>query len=151
MMKKIYSVFILTLLLFTGGCKQDEAIVPSTLQNINLLGKWYLKELEITDLDDPSSSSTLTDFTDKDFFEFKTGNAATYSSTLYAKVFEGYYSANSLANPQTLSFKSGELLLKYTIDSLDPLSELVIYEIITTKAAGVTTSTKYQYTYNRLP
>lgn len=151
-MKKIYSVFILTLLLFAGGCKQDEAIVPSTLQNYNLLGKWYLKELEITDLNDPSSPPTiLSDYTDKDFFEFKIGNAATYSSTLYAKVFEGYYSANSLANPQTLSFKSGELLLKYTIDSLDPLSELIVYEIITTKAAGVTTSTKYQYTYNRLP
>lgn len=151
-MKKIYSVFILTLLLFAGGCKQDEAIVPSTLQNYNLLGKWYLKELEITDLDDPLSSPTiLSDYTDKDFFEFKTGNAATYSSTLYAKVFEGYYSANSSTNPQTLSFKSGEVLLKYTIDSLDPLSELVVYEIITTKVAGLTTSTKYQYTYNRLP
>jgi len=149
-MKKIYGVFILTLLLFSG-CKQDEAIIPSTLQNTNLLGKWYLKQLEIIPVDDPSLSTTIEDFTDKDFFEFKTGNAATYSSTLYARVFEGYYSANSLTNPQTLSFKSGDLLLKYNIDSLDPLSELVVYETVTTKEAGITTSVRYQYTYNRLP
>ncbi|MFD1255740.1 hypothetical protein ACFQ3S_02945 [Mucilaginibacter terrae] len=151
MMKNIYGVFILVLLLFTGGCKQDEAIVPSTLQNINLLGKWYLKQLEIIPVADPASSTVINNFTSNDFFEFKTGNAATYSSTLYAKVFEGYYSANSLTNPQTLSFKSGDLLLKYFIDSLDPLNELVLYETLTTTEAGITTSTRYQYTYNRLP
>ena len=151
MMKKIYGALILTLLLFAGGCKQDEAIVPSTLQNINLLGKWYLKQLEIIPVADPSSSTLIDNFTNKDFFEFKAGNAATYSSTLYASVFEGYYSANSLTNPQTLSFKSGELLIKYNIESLDPLSTLELSETITTTISGINTSTRYEYTYTRLP
>lgn len=146
-MKKIYGLLILTVLLFAAGCKQDPPVVPAYLQNTKLLGKWYLKELLITQED--GTSSSLTDFADKDFFDFKAGNAATFSSTVYGKSYEGYYSANSLNTPNTLSFKSGSLLLQYNIDSIDPLASLVLSETITDTDSGVRTSTIYQYTYSR--
>lgn len=150
-MKKIYGAFIITMLLFAGGCKQDEVIIPSTLQNSNLLGKWYLKELEIVPVNDPASSSSFTDYNSNDYFEFKAGNKATYSSTLYSTVFEGYYSANSATTPQTLSFKSGDLLLKYYIESIDPANKLVLYETPESADAGIPTNTLYRYTYSRMP
>lgn len=150
-MKKIYGAFIITMLLFAAGCKQDEVIVPSTLQNNNLLGKWYLKELEIVPANDPASSSSFTDYTSNDYFEFKAGNKATYSSTLYATVFEGYYSANSATTPQALSFKSGDLLIKYYIESIDPTNQMVLYDTVESAAAGIPTTILYRYTYSRIP
>jgi len=146
-MKKVYGLFLLAVLLFAAGCKQDPPVVPAYLQNAKLLGKWYLKEIAITQED--GTTSTLTDFTDKDFFDFKSGNAATYSSALRGKSYEGYYSANSLNTPNTLSFKSGTLLLKYDIYSIDPAGDLVLDEAITDTDSGVPETTYYRYTYNK--
>jgi len=146
-MKKIYGLVLLAVLLFAAGCKQDPPVVPAYLQNTKLLGKWYLKEMLITQED--GSTSSLTDFADKDFFDFKAGNAATFSSTIYGKSYEGYYSANSLNTPNTLSFKSGSLLLQYDIDSIDSLGDLVLSQTIKDTDSGVPTFTIYQYTYSR--
>lgn len=146
-MKKVYGLFLLAVLLFAAGCKQDPPVVPAYLQNAKLLGKWYLKEILITQED--GSTSSLTDFTDKDFFNFKTGNAATFSSTIYGQTYEGYYSANSLNNPTSLTFKSGVLILRYNILSLDPVSNLVLDETVTDTDSGVATNTYYRYTYSR--
>jgi hypothetical protein len=149
-MNKIYGFLFLAILLFTSGCKQDEVVVPTTLQNTNLLGKWYLTELIITPEDPTASSDTLNDFTDKDFFEFKPGSAATFSSTIYAKVYEGYYSVNSSVNPQVLSFKSGNLLLRYFVESVDSTT-FTVFEARTETQGGVPVTTLYHYTYSRLP
>ena len=146
-MKKLYGLFLITVLLFAAGCKQDAPVVPAYLQNAKLLGKWYLKALTITQED--GSTSTITSFTDKDFFDFRTGNAASFSSTIYGTSYEGYYSANSLNTPNTLSFKSGTLLLKYDIYSLDPLGNLELDETIIDTDSGVPTRTYYRYTYNK--
>jgi hypothetical protein len=146
-MKKVYGLFLLAVLLFAAGCKLDPPVVPAYLQNSKLLGKWYLKELLITQED--GTTSSLTDFTDKDFFDFKTGNAAIYSSTLYGKSYEGYYSSNSLDSPNTLSFKSGTLVLKYDIYGIDPTGDLVLDEAIVDTDSGVPTTTYYRYTYNK--
>jgi hypothetical protein len=146
-MKKLYGLLLITVLLFAAGCKQDAPVVPAYLQNAKLLGKWYLKNLAITN-EDGSSGGSLTVFTDKDFFEFKTGNAATYSSTLYAKSFAGYYSANSLNTPNTLSFKSGDLLLVYSF-YLDFTGDLILNETIIDPNSGVPTPKLYTYTYSK--
>ncbi|WP_345950849.1 hypothetical protein ABDD95_05245 [Mucilaginibacter sp. PAMB04274] len=152
MTKKIYGVLLLVTILFASGCKTDPAVVPDSLQNLKLLGKWFLTDFEITTQVDADAPTTvnLTDFTDKDYFEFKTDNQATYSSTLYGRVFEGYYSANSSTTPQTLSFKSGNLLLKYQVESIDTL-QFVIYETTTSTVGGVTTTITNRYTYSRIP
>jgi len=146
-MKKVYGLLLFAVILFAAGCKQDPPVVPAYLQNAKLLGKWYLKEISITQQD--GSTSTLTDFTNKDFFDFRTGNTATFSSTLYGSSYEGYYSANSLITPNTLSFKSGSLLLKYDIYSVDPLTDLVLDETVIDSDSGVPTPVYYRYTYNK--
>jgi len=146
-MKKVYGLLFMVVILFAAGCKQDPPVVPAYLQNAKLLGKWYLKEMLITQED--GSTSSLTDFTDKDYFDFKTGNAATYSSTIYGSTYEGYYSANSQNSPNTLSFKSGSLLLRYDIYSLDPLGNLVLDETIVDSNSGFPATTYYRYTYNK--
>lgn len=133
------------------GCKQDPAVVPANLQNAALLGKWYLKQLVITPDDPNATTATLSDFTTSDFFEFRTGNEATFSSpTLYNNLYIGYYSANSGTTPNTLSFKSGKFALKYFIDNVDE-TELKVYEIITNTDNGTTSTNQYEYTYNRIP
>jgi hypothetical protein len=150
-MKNIFGFLLVAVLMFTGGCKLDDATVPSSLQNPLLIGKWYLSDLTIvtkTGLNDVTET-TIDSYTDQDYFEFRTGNAATYSSTTYAKTFIGYYSSNSTTTPTTLSFKSGDLLLQYQIQSLDA-TELVVYDESSTKDADgtITTITNY-YTYKR--
>ena len=146
-MKKLYGLFLLTVLLFAAGCKQDAPVVPAYLQNTKLLGKWYLKQLVITPESGPSSS--VSSFSNKDFFDFKAGNIATFSSTIYNTSYEGYYSANSLNNPTTLSFKSGTFVLRYDIYGLDPLGNLILDEVITDSDAGFPTTTIYRYIYNK--
>lgn len=151
-MKHIYGLIILVTMLFAGSCKQDEAIIPASLKNAKLLGKWYLASLEVTtavDTDPPVTADPITSFTDKDYFIFTdTNNQATFSSTMYARIFEGYYSANSNANPKTLKFKSGDLLLNYVLESVDDQT-LIVSETSSITSAGSTTTTYKRYTYSR--
>jgi hypothetical protein len=147
-MKKVYGLLLLAVFLFAAGCKLDPPVVPAYLQDAKLLGKWYLIDMEITN-DDGSPGGSITDFTDKDFFDFKTGNAATYSSTIYGKTYEGYFSANSLNNPNTLSFKSGDLLLKYDSYSIDQFGNLIMDQIVIDTSSGIPTTTTYSYTYTK--
>ena len=146
-MKKVYGWLLFTVILLAAGCKQDTAVVPAYLQNAKLLGKWYLKQIVITQED--GSTSTIANFTNKDFFDFRSGNAATFSSTIYGSSFEGYYAANSSNTPNTLSFKSGDLLRQYNNYSFDPLGNLVLDEIIIDSGSGTSTSTLYSYTYSK--
>ena len=147
MIRKFYGIIFIATLLFTSGCKQDEAVIPSTLQNPALLGKWYLKQ--VLDITDPAAIPD-NDFTANDYFEFKTGNVGTYSSVDFGQVFEGYYSINSTLNPQTLSFKSGTLLLKYTVDELS-LTDLILIETVEQTINGTKTIILYQHNYSRIP
>ncbi len=151
-MKHIYGLIILVTILIAGGCKQDEVVIPDSLKNAKLLGKWNLVSLEVTtavDTDPPITADPITSFTDKDYFIFKdTNNEATFSSTMYARTFEGYYSANSNANPKTLKFKSGDLLLNYVLESVDD-QLLVVSETSNSTYAGSTTTTYKRYTYSR--
>ncbi len=139
-------------MLFAGGCKQDEAVIPASLKNTKLLGKWNLASLEVTtaiDSDPPVTADPITTFTDKDYFIFKdTNNEATFSSTMYARTFEGYYSTNSNANPKTLKFKSGNLLLNYVLEGVDDQT-LVVSETSEVTSGGSTTTTYKRYTYTR--
>jgi hypothetical protein len=150
-MKKIYGVLLLTLMLMGSSCKQDEAILPQSLQNTLLLGKWYLSQLDVTTQEGnntPVTAPSVTGFSDKDYYIFAEGNKATFSSTLYARIFEGYYSYNTGNTPTLLSFKSGDLLIRYTVIALQPDS-LVIEETITDTLNGVRTITTNRYTYIR--
>ena len=137
-------------MLFAGGCKQDEAVVPAYLQNSKLLGKWYLSTLEISTAygDEAPVDSDPVYFGDKDYFIFKDNNEATFSSSMYARIFEGYYSSNNNAIPKTLKFKSGDLLLSYSLISLDD-QLLVLSETSTDSSAGVKITTYKKYTYSR--
>jgi len=146
-MKKVYGLLLFAVLLFAASCKQDAPVVPAHLQNEKLLGKWYLKEILITQQD--GSTSSLTDFSNKDFFDFRTGNTATFSSTLYSSSYEGYYSANSLNTPNTLSFKSGELLLRFDNYSFDPFGNLVLDETVIDSSSGIPTPTLHSHTYSK--
>lgn len=146
-MKKVYGFLLLAVMLFAAGCKEDTAVVPAYLQNAKLLGKWYLKQLVITQQD--GSTSAIANFSNKDFFDFRTGNTATFSSTLYGSSYEGYYSANSLNTPNTLSFKSGSLLRQFDNYSFDPLGNLVLDEIMIDSSSGTSTPTIYSYTYSK--
>lgn len=149
-MKQIYGLIILATMLFASGCKQDEAVVPGSLQNSKLLGKWYLSVLEISTAyeDDAPVDSDPIYFGDKDYFIFKDNNEATFSSSIYAKLYEGYYSSNSNANPKTLKFKSGDLLLSYTLISVDDQT-LLLSETSTSSTGGVKITTYKKYTYSR--
>jgi hypothetical protein len=149
-MKQIFGFLLVAALMCTGGCKLDDAAVPSSLQNPLLIGKWYLSDYTIkTEVGPDESTTSITTFTDKDYFEFKAGNEANYSSTFYAKVFAGYYSSNSATTPATLSFKSGELLLQYQLESIDA-TEFKIYDVSsTTDADGIVTTVTNYYTYKR--
>jgi hypothetical protein len=151
-MKQIYGLIILATMLFASGCKQDETVIPAYLKNAKLLGKWNLISLEVTtavDTDPPITADPITSFTDKDYFIFKdTNNEATFSSTMYARTFEGYYSTNNNANPKTLKFKSGDLLLDYVLESVDD-QLLVVSETTRSVYAGSTTTTYKRYTYSR--
>ncbi|UEG52613.1 hypothetical protein LLH06_16810 [Mucilaginibacter daejeonensis] len=149
-MKKIYAVLALVTILFAAGCKQDPAVVPANLQNAQLLGKWYLTSLVIdTDVDGSvTTADAITDFTDQDYFEFKTGNEAVFSSSQYGKLFKGYYSANSDASPQTLKFKSGSVLINYVLESIDD-TEFVVNTSSSSTTAGSTTIITSHYTYSR--
>ena len=150
-MKKIYVLIFITALMFTVGCKLDEPVVPASLQNAQLLGKWNLSAVEVTTqtgIDVPSDPVSVTSFTDQDYFEFKEGNAATFSSSFYGKVYTGYYAINSAAIPQTLTFKSGDFTVKYFVDRISANS-IVLVEITTGLQDGETTTTINRYTYNK--
>jgi len=152
MTKKIYGFLVLAMVLFTTACKQDPPILPSNLQNPLLIGKWGLDHFIIgTKINSDAEQSSLPiPGTANDFFIFAEGNQAVLSSTLYQKSFAGYYSANAAAS--TLSFKSGEVLIKYNVTSIS-VTGLEISEVISviTDQSGNTTTITNHYTYNRLP
>ncbi len=134
-----------------AGCHKESTAIPAYLQNPALTGKWFLKSLIIKTSADTSTftgSDTVKMFTAQDFFEFKAQNAATYSSTLLGKSYDGYYSANSGASPYTLTFKSGDFINKFNIGSISKDS-LVIYQPVTTTNGIVTTTIAYNYIYTR--
>jgi len=138
-------------MLFAGGCKQDEAVVPAYLQNSKLLGKWYLVSLQIstiTGTDAPVEGDPIPFESDKNYFIFNDNNEATFSSSIYARVFKGYYSSNSTSNPKTLKFKSGDLLLNYALEIIDDQT-LVVTESTSSTIAGEITTTLKRYTYSR--
>jgi hypothetical protein len=150
LMKKIYGILVAVIVLFTMGCKQDPPVLPANLQNTQLLGKWYLTSLVIdTDVDGTTNSSNpITDFTDQDYFEFKANNEATFSSSQYNKKYNGYYAANSDVSPQTLKFKSGDLLISYLIESISDDS-FVVYTSSSSTTNGSTTTITNHYTYSK--
>ncbi len=138
-------------MLFAGGCKQDEAVIPAFLQNSKLLGKWYLVSLQVSTIygtDAPIDADPINNFTDQDYFIFRENNEATFSSSMYARVFVGYYSSNSNTSPRPLKFKSGNLLLNYVLESIDDQT-FVVTESSSTVDAGETVTTLKRYTYSR--
>ena len=152
MTKKIYGFLMLAMVLFTTACKQDPPILPSNLQNAQLIGKWGLTEFSIGTKVNTDAETLVGPIsgTANDFFIFAEGNQAVLSSTIYQKSFAGYYSANSAAS--TLSFKSGELLIKYDVQTVS-VTELELSEVVSvvTDQSGNTITTTNYYTYNRLP
>ncbi|WP_342645639.1 hypothetical protein [Mucilaginibacter sp. CSA2-8R] len=150
-MKQIYGLIILVTMLFVGGCKQDEAVIPASLQNLKLLGKWYLVSTQIltaTGNDTPVGGDPIPSDSDQNYFIFRENNEATFSSTMYARVFVGYYSSNSSASIKTLKFKSGALLLNYVLESIDDQT-FVVTESSSSTIAGEITTTLKRYTYSR--
>lgn len=150
-MKKIYGFLVLALVIFSTGCKQDPPILPANLQNSQLLGKWFLKELqphvEVNGV--PQTDPDPYTGTSNDYFIFDEGNKAVLSSTIYQKVFQGYYSANSAAS--TLAFKSGELLIRYNVTSITLLDLEISESMTSTNTNGDVIVTTNSYTYSRLP
>lgn len=152
MTKKIYGFLILAMVLLVTACKQDPPILPSNLQNPLLIGKWGLTEYTTgTKINsDPEITVGPIPGTANDFFIFGEGNQAVLSSTLYQKSYAGYYSANAAAS--TLSFKSGEVLIRFNVTAIS-ITELLISEVVShpTDQSGNTTIITNYYTYNRLP
>lgn len=150
-MNRFYVVagFLIMIVLGMSGCQKEKTSIPSYLQMPELTGKWYLHTLYITTSTDNSVTShtdSATSFTAQDYFEFKADNAATFSSTIFGKSYEGYYSANSSVAPATLTFKSVDFLNKYNISKVTKDS-LVLYQTQATKVAGVTTTVANYYVY----
>ncbi|GAB2706201.1 hypothetical protein GCM10027037_35500 [Mucilaginibacter koreensis] len=150
-MSKFYTSIISAFLLCSAlaGCQKEDTGIPANLQYPGLTGKWYLKTLlRRTTADNTSDIKTdsTKSFTSQDFFEFKTSNAATYSSTIIGKMYDGYYSANANNSPSTLTFKSQAYLAKYNVNKVSKDS-LVIYQTESTKNGQVTTTVAYYYIY----
>lgn len=152
-MTKLYPAFLLLLLLSlcAGSCQKETSAIPADLQLPAITGKWYLKSLVIKTSTDTSvdvTTETYTSFTTNDFFEFKASNAATYSSSIIGKMYNGYYSAEAAAIPQTLTFKSGDFVNKYIVNTATA-DNLIIYQTSATKSGTVTTTVTDTYTYSK--
>ncbi|QJD95208.1 hypothetical protein HH214_04600 [Mucilaginibacter robiniae] len=150
MMKKVHIFLFIGLIGILSSCKQDPAVIPANLQNADLVGKWYLKSIDVqsvTGVNVPSTVSYSTGLTTDDYFEFKsTNNAATYSSSIIGKSYQGYYSANSSVSPQKLTFKSGDFLVSFNIKTLTKDS-LIIYQASSSTSDTVTTTVTNYYNY----
>ncbi|MVN92840.1 hypothetical protein [Mucilaginibacter aquatilis] len=149
-MKKIYGFLLLALIVINTGCKQDPPVLPANLRNTQLLGKWnlaFMQSEKYIDGDKEPDSSPLIG-TANDYFIFEADNRATLSSTVYQKLFQGYYSANTAAS--TLAFKSGDLLIRYNVTALS-ITQMELVETINTNEAGSSVTIINYYTYNRLP
>ncbi|MDT3404749.1 hypothetical protein [Mucilaginibacter terrae] len=153
MTKKIYVFLVFALAILSSSCKQDPPILPANLQNAQLIGKWQLEEmLPVTEIDGIAQPNTIPyTGTTNDYFIFDTGNRAILSSTIYQKAFQGYYSSNSAAS--TLSFKSGEFLVRYNVEGIS-INQLQLSELVsstTDATTGSVTTITNIYTYSRLP
>lgn len=153
-MKKAYLFLLLIYTAGLGACKTDEAVIPANLQNPALLGKWHLQSLT-TRIQTTGNGNSFDEvfptsgFGSSDYFEFKTGNEAIYSSTFTGKAYAGYYSTNTnVAAPRPLKFKSGNFELNYQIQSLTSTS-LILFNTTISELAGVTTTTTNTYSYAR--
>jgi hypothetical protein len=150
-MSKFYFTIISAFLICSAlaGCQKEDTGIPADLQYSGITGKWYLKTLVSRTTADTSlavKADSIKSYTAQDFFEFKSNNAATYSSTILGKMYDGYYSANTNSAPQTLTFKSASYLAKYNVNKLNKDS-LVIYQSTSTKRGMVTTTVAYYYIY----
>lgn len=149
-MNKVHIFLLIILIGVLNGCKSDPAVIPANLQNAALVGKWNLKSIDVQTVNGVSSPTTerySTGLTSDDYFEFKdANNAATYSSSIIGKSYQGYYSANSSVLPQTLTFKSLNFLIKFNIKTLTKDS-LVLYQQSSSTADTVTTTVTNYYNY----
>lgn len=152
-MIKFHSFILLLIFLCSGlsSCRKENYTLPADLQLPAISGKWYLKSLitkTSTDANLDVTAVTYTSFSANDYFEFKANNAATYSSSIIGKIYNGYYSATAAAIPQTLTFKSGNFVNKYIVTEAST-DKLTIYQTAATKTGTVTTTVTDTYTYSK--
>jgi len=151
MIKLCFSTILAGLLFLSlGSCQKESQDIPANLQNPALTGKWYLKAItEQTSVDtslNVKQDPLLLTVTADDYFEFKAQNAATYSSTIIGKRYDGYYSVNPSVTPELLNFKSGIFTEAFNISKVSKDS-LVIYKTASTKNNTVITTVTDYYTY----
>jgi hypothetical protein len=149
MANKILKLLLaLPFIIFMAGCKPDPAVIPSNLQNPLLAGKWLLKSLDVeTQIDNnPPTSFNFNTFTDKDYFEFKANNAATYSSSAIGASYNGYYSTDMSLSPNPIKFVSNDFSETFYLKSVTA-DTLIIYQTASNTSFGVTTTVTNTYTY----
>jgi hypothetical protein len=151
MTRTISLYFTIVFAVLMAGCKTDPAVLPASLQNPALNGKWLLKsvvvETQVTNADEDIPPITYNSFTTNDFFEFKANNAAVYSSSLIGKSYTGYFSTRMETSPQSLTFKSTNFSVNFYIQTINA-NKLVLYQTRSVTENDVTTTVINTYTYS---